>query len=230
MRSNLRGLSDHVRARLGIHEVDLEQPIRGLTVQRSGRICEARSTAHLEARDADDGVPRLVGYASTYNQAYDIGPQDDWGWSEIIAEGAAAKSIRERDDVFLLFNHDGLSLASTKNGTLTLSEDSRGLLSDGRIDTGSPYSMEVYRRVQSGDYDQMSFAFRVVRERWEDRDGNEESWMTAPVRRIQEVQLFDTSVVSFPANPYTSVQANGGGGMSLAEAKAALEALRAPAA
>lgn len=212
---HLKNLSPQLRARLGAYpELEIDAPIRGVTVERSGRgICEARSTTRLEARGADDEVgPALVGYASTYDQPYNIGgptPEDGgWGWDEIIASGAAAKSIRERDDVHLFFDHEGLPLASTGNGSLTLSEDSIGLRSDGRVDPLSPWSMEVYSRVRAGQLDRMSFAFQVTRERWEDRDGNEAPWIEAPVRRIVEVKLFDTSVVSFPANPHTSVTAH----------------------
>jgi HK97 family phage prohead protease len=229
MRSpDLRGLSPTIRARLGVVEgIDLREPIRGFTVQRGGRICEARSTSNIETRESDDSGLSLVGYASTYDDPYDIGPTDDWGWTEIIGRGSARKSIAERDDVYLFFDHDGLPLASTKDGTLSLSEDGVGLRSVGHIDPSSQYSMEIYRRVQRGQLDRMSFAFQVMRERWEDRDGNEESWMTAPVRRILEVKLYDTSVVSFPANPNTSVASERStavdpGGMTLAEAKASL--------
>ena len=220
MRPDLRSLSPTIRSRLGeFHGVDLERPIRGFTVQRGGRICEARSTTRIETVDGD--TPILRGYASTYDDPYELGPQDDWGWVEIIGRGAGAKSIAERDDVYLFFDHDGLPLASTKDGTLRLSENERGLFSDADIDSGSSYSMEVYRRVQRGQLDRMSFAFQVLRERWEDEDGNEMDARIAPVRRIQEVKLYDTSVVSFPANPNTTVQANADI-MSLAEAKSLL--------
>lgn len=207
---NDRGLMLPVslRQRLaGREDIDLRSPQRGFTVLRHGRIYEARSTQHVEARSSDDGAPRLDGYATTYDQSYDIGvPIDEggWGWSEIIAKGATAKSVRERDDVYLFFDHDGLPLASTKDRSLTLTSDSIGLRSEATLDAASPYSMEVYRRVQLRQLDRMSFAFQVVRERWEDRDGDEASWIDAPVRRILEVKLFDTSVVSFPANPHTS--------------------------
>lgn len=229
---DLGRLSKTVRARLGVvDDIDLAEPVRGVTVRNRGRICEARSTTKVETREADDGTPSLVGYASTYDDPYDIGtPIDEggWGWTEIIAQGAAAKSIQENDDVYLFFDHDGLPLSATKDKTLTLSEDAIGLRSDGVVDARSQYSMEVYHRVQQRKLDRMSFAFQVIRERWEDRDGNEESWMTAPVRRILEVKLFDTSVVSFPANPSTSVHATGG--MTVAEAKAAIDAFRVTAA
>lgn len=217
----------------GREDIDLRTPTRGLTVRnRDGLIREARATAQLEARATEDGVPRLVGYASTYDDPYDIGvpiDQGGWGWTEIIAKGAATRSINNSDDVYLFFNHDGFDLASTKNGSLRLSSNSIGLLSEAELDPASPYSMEVYRRVQRRSLTQMSFAFQVVRERWEDRQGNEASFVDAPVRRILEVKLFDTSVVSFPANPGTSVDvksASEPGGMTVEEARAMLAEIR----
>jgi HK97 family phage prohead protease len=228
---NDRGLMLPVslRQRLGDREeINLREPVRGFTVLRHGRIYEARSTQHVEARAADDGAPRLDGYATTYDERYAMygGPETGYGWDEVIAKGAAAKSVRERDDVYLFFDHDGLPLASTKDRSLTLTSDAIGLRSEALLDAASPYSMEVYRRVQLRQLDRMSFAFQVIRERWEDLEGREESFMTAPVRRILEVKLYDTSVVSFPANPNTSSFVKNSDGMSLAEAKAELEALR----
>ena len=82
---------------------------------------------------------------------------------EIIGRGAAAKSIAERDDVYLFFDHDGLPLASTKDRSLTLTSDAIGLRSEALLDAASPYSMEVYRRVQLRQLDRMSFAFQVIR-------------------------------------------------------------------
>lgn len=225
-------LPDSLQRRLGAgDDVNLREPIRGLTVLRHGRIYEARSTHKVEARNADDGTPRIDGYATTYDDPYDMygGPGNGLGWSEIIAKGAAAKSAREvmsrldeRHDVFLFFDHDGLPLASALEGTLTLSSDGIGLRSIGDLDAASPYSMEIYRRVQKRQLRRMSFAFQVLRERWEDGDGDEADSMSAPVRRIQEVKLFDTSVVSFPANPGTTVFANSADGMSVVAARAEL--------
>lgn len=219
-----------LRERLGGRDdIDLREPIRGFTVLRHGRIYEARSTAHVEARGADDGIPRLDGYATTYDDPYDMygGPDNGWGWSEIIAKGAAARSVKNNDDVYLFFDHDGLPLAATKDDTLTLKSESIGLRSQAMLDAADQYSMAVYRRVQRGQLNRMSFAFEVLRERWENKDGDEESFSTAPVRRILEVKLYDTSVVSFPANPNTTaVTSKNADGMTAAEARAELEALR----
>lgn len=219
-------LPQSLRQRLaGREDIDLRTPQRGFTVLRHGRIFEARSTQNVEARSLEGGAPRLDGYATTYDDPYDMygGPESGYGWSEIIAKGAATRSVNNNDDVYLFFDHDGLPLASTKDGSLRLTSDRIGLRSEAALDAASPYSMEIYRRVQLGQLDRMSFAFQVVRERWEDLEGREADWMTAPVRRILEVKLYDTSVVSFPANPGTSSYiAKKSDGMSIAEAKALL--------
>jgi uncharacterized protein len=139
---------------------------------------------------------------------------------ETIARGAADKSIAEQDEVYLFFDHDGLPLSATKAGTLTLESDKIGLYNESRVDARSQYSMEIVHRLERGELDAMSFAFRATRQEWNE-DFTE--------RRILEVKLYDVSVVSFPANPATAVQLRGepSEGLSLAAAKAAADALRA---
>jgi hypothetical protein len=59
---------------------------------------------------------------------------------------------------------------------------------------------DLYKLVERGDVDQMSFAFRVIRQKWsEDRSR----------RVLTEVSLADgdVSVVTYPAYPTTSVEA-----------------------
>lgn len=148
----------------------------------------------VEARQAEDGTMRLRGYAAVFNDASVPLP-----FKETIAPGAFRKTLSETPDVRLLINHEGLPLARTKNGTLTLSEDDRGLFMDAVIaDTNE--GRDLYKLVERGDVDQMSFAFRVIRQKWnEDRS----------VRTLTEVSLADgdVSVVTYPAYPTTSVEA-----------------------
>ena len=148
----------------------------------------------VEARQAEDGTMRLRGYAAVFNDASVPLP-----FKETIAPGAFRKTLSETPDVRLLINHEGLPLARTKNGTLTLTEDERGLYMDAEIaDTNE--GRDLYKLVERGDVDQMSFAFRVIRQKWnEDRS----------VRTLTEVSLADgdVSVVTYPAYPTTSVEA-----------------------
>ena len=148
----------------------------------------------VEARQAEDGTMRLRGYAAVFNDASVPLP-----FKETIAPGAFRKTLSETPDVRLLINHEGLPLARTKNGTLTLSEDDRGLFMDAEIaDTNE--GRDLYKLVERGDVDQMSFAFRVIRQKWnEDRS----------MRTLTEVSLADgdVSVVTYPAYPTTTVEA-----------------------
>jgi HK97 family phage prohead protease len=148
----------------------------------------------VEARQAEDGTMRLRGYAAVFNEASVPLP-----FIETIAPGAFRKTLSETPDVRLLINHEGLPLARTKNGTLTLTEDDRGLYMDATIADTSE-GRDLYKLVERGDVDQMSFAFRVIRQKYnEDRS----------VRTLTEVSLADgdVSVVTYPAYPTTSVEA-----------------------
>jgi len=148
----------------------------------------------VEARQAEDGTMRLRGYAAVFNDASVPLP-----FKETIAPGAFRKTLSETPDVRLLINHEGLPLARTKNGTLTLSEDERGLFMDAEI-ADTTEGRDLYKLVERGDVDQMSFAFRVIRQKWnEDRS----------VRTLTEVSLADgdVSVVTYPAYPTTTVEA-----------------------
>ena len=148
----------------------------------------------VEARQADDGTMRLAGYAAVFNEASVPLP-----FKETIAPGAFRKTLSETPDVRLLINHEGLPLARTKNATMTLSEDERGLYFSAELADTSE-ARDIYQLVSRGDIDQMSFAFRVIRQKWsEDRSR----------RILTEVSLSDgdVSVVTFPAYPTTSVEA-----------------------
>jgi len=159
-----------------------------------GSLVEARIWSGVELR-AVDGSVRVVGYASTYEQPYPIwGGAAAGGFDEHIATGAFDKSVRERDDVRFLINHDGVPLARTKSGTMTLEADDVGLLVDATLDRSSPIVQSLRSAMERGDMDQMSFAFEVVKQEWSP------DWSQ---RRITEVRLFDVSVVTYPANDQT---------------------------
>jgi len=101
--------------------------------------------------------------------------------------------------VRLLINHEGLPLARTKNGTLELSEDEVGLRFDAEL-PDTTEARDLWTLIQRGDVDQMSFAFRVIRQKWS-ADRTE--------RTLTEVSLADgdVSVVTYPAYPTTTVEA-----------------------
>lgn len=167
-------------------------------------LTRGRFTA-VEMREAGTGQLTLMGYASTTGNAYPV--YDFLGeYDETIAVGAFAKSLKEQDDVRLLVNHDGIPLARTKSGTLTLTEvvdakndpqgrEQTGLWCEATLDASSPHVQSVKSAMDRGDMSEMSFAFQATRQEW-----NED--YTA--RIVTELRLFDVSVVTYPANPATS--------------------------
>jgi HK97 family phage prohead protease len=147
----------------------------------------------VEARADGEGM-RLSGYAAVFNDSSVPLP-----FKESIAPGAFRKTLSETPDVRLLINHEGLPLARTKNGTLKLEEDERGLRFDADL-ADTQEGRDIYELVKRGDVDQMSFAFRVIRQKWNDDRSR---------RVLTEVSLSDgdVSVVTYPAYPTTTVEA-----------------------
>lgn len=158
---------------------------------RETRVTDAMA---LRAEDDGDGLT-LRGYATVFDADYEI--TDALGtYTERVAAGAFTRTLEHGADVRLLVNHDGLPLARTKSGTLALDDDGVGLLCEAHLDGDSPLVRSLKSAMDRGDADQMSLAFRVTRQEWNDDYTD---------RTIREAQLFDVSVVTFPANPATSV-------------------------
>lgn len=159
---------------------------------------------------------RIVGYAAVFNTYSEpLG-----SFREIIRPGAFRNALEA--DVRALWNHDpNYVLGRTKNGTLKLAEDERGLAVE--IEPpGTTWAHDALESIRRGDVDQMSFGFRAVRERWlADRGGQ--------VRELLEVELFDVSPVTFPAYQETTVQVRAllaGAGVDLALLAGALSRAR----
>jgi len=148
----------------------------------------------MEARQTDEGTMRLAGYAAVFNEESVPLP-----FIEKIAPGAFRKTLTETPDVRLLINHEGLPMARTKNGTLRLTEDEVGLYFEAEL-ADTQEAKDLYTLVERGDVDQMSFAFRVIRQTY-NKDRSE--------RMLTEVSLADgdVSIVTYPAYPTTSVEA-----------------------
>lgn len=162
----------------------------------------------LELR-ADTASPDTIiwrGYASVTEHAYPIWGGEWPGWNETIARGAFKKTLAEGADVAFLVNHDGMTLARTKNGTMTLAEDDRGLLVEASLDLRCQASKDLFVAAERGDITEMSFAFRVVKDEWADESGAPAAPADGVQRRITEVSLNrgDVSAVNYGANDATT--------------------------
>ena len=150
---------------------------------------ERRSVAAgWEIRQSPDGKVGLRGYAAMF---------DSPAHGEVIRSSAFTKTLAEQADVRLLANHEGIPLARTKSGTMTMSVDERGLLVDAPdLDMANPTVQELVSAMSRGDIDQMSFAFIPVRENYDQE---------TRTREILECRLMDVSIVTYPWYESTSV-------------------------
>ncbi len=157
--------------------------------QRFYNVADFRAVASEE-----DKTPRITGYAAVFNEWSD----DLGGFREKIKPGAF-KNVLD-NDVRALFNHnENFVLGRIESGTLKLNENTRGLGVD--IEPpGTQWANDLLVSINRGDINQMSFAFTVEEDKWETKD--EENFRT--VNKVAE--LFDVSVVSYPAYPQTSVK------------------------
>lgn len=159
----------------------------------------------VELRDSgDDNIITLEGYASTFEQYDMYGGPANGGWIEQLDPRAFERTLKEKPDLHLLINHAGMPLARTKSGTLQLSTDDHGLKVVAQLDRRDPEVQALAVKMERGDLDEMSFAFRVKGQKWEATDEFPED--PEALRTITEVSLHkgDVSVVNWGANPTTS--------------------------
>lgn len=156
---------------------------------------ERRVFLMREMRVAQDGdKPKITGYAAVFNEL----SEDLGGWYERIAPGAFTETLKNAD-VRALFNHDpNYVLGRSKSGTLDLEEDATGLAIE--IDPpDTQWANDLLVSMKRGDVDQMSFAFRTVKDNW----GTAGEQI---IRTLEQVELWDVSPVTYPAYPQTSAQ------------------------
>jgi uncharacterized protein len=121
------------------------------------------------------------------------------GVHEIISRNAFDNTLN--NDIRALWNHNTqYVLGRNKSNTLELKTDEKGLYATIRLPK-TQYAQDLYELVKRGDVDQCSFGFNIVGEDLEELASGGYRW------RINEADLHEVSVVTFPAYENTSVQA-----------------------
>ena len=155
--------------------------------KREIRVCDIR------AKDTDDG-PMLEGYAAKFNKL----SEDLGGFREKIKKGAFANSLKGSPDIRAFFDHDTKYILGRTPDTLTLEENSVGLLVQIKPPDTQLIRDLVLEPVRQGLINQMSFGFMTVDDKWVEEDDE-------ITRTLKEVELFEVSVVAMPAYNDTSV-------------------------
>jgi HK97 family phage prohead protease len=154
--------------------------------------------ADVTLHEEDDKMI-IEGYAIVFNSETLIG-DEEYGFIEEIDNRALSET--KMKDVPMKYNHmdSFLILARTRNKSLTLTIDNKGLKVRAELlDTNT--NQDIYKMVRSGLLDKMSFAFTVDEQVW-NREGK------IPKRTITKIErLYDVSVVDTPAYDATSIYA-----------------------
>jgi len=128
------------------------------------------------------------GYASLFREA-DLG-------KDVVMPGAFADSLRKRGaaQVRLLWQHDP---AQPIGRWLSIAEDRRGLRVRGRLNLAVERARDIHALMRDGAVDGLSIGFRVERARAERPTG---------LRRLEKLDLWEISVVTFPMLPGARVE------------------------
>lgn len=171
-----------------------------------GRDVEFRTVevGPLEVRIAEDGTEsaKIRGYAAVFNSDSEPLPSRSGGsFVETITPGAFKRSLASGREVRAFINHDlGQVLATSKNDTLRLAEDERGLLVEADL-PNTTAGRDLAELVRTGTVHSWSFGFSIPKggDAWrvDQATGDER-------RELREVILHEVSIVTgFPAYPAT---------------------------
>ncbi len=158
-----------------------------------------RRLIEIRAVDNQDEKMLIEGYAITYDKpaTHEYGSRK---FTETIKKGALDNT--DMKDVPLRYNHNDniMIMARTRNKSLRLIKDEKGLkIEADLIDTQS--NRDLYKGIQEGLIDKMSFAFRVA-------DGGDK-WTFGEKETSREVnnieRIFDVSIVDQPFYDATSI-------------------------
>lgn len=164
-----------------------------ISKDREYRFFEIRAK---EQEEQEEKREEIEGYAVIFDDPTCLYEMDGVKYYEVIDRHALDKA--QLDDVVLNFNHGGKPVARTRNKTLNLEIDEKGLKVRAYLG-GTEEGRKLYEEVKGGYLDKMSFAFIYDDEKYDKKSH------TNTITSIQ--RLFDVSVVDFPAYDSTSVNA-----------------------
>lgn len=162
----------------------------------------------IEKRANEEGKDELVveGIACVFNQETTLYKGKYYEDREKVDVNAFAGC--DMSDVIFNYNHCGRVYARTRNKSLELTIKEDGLHAKAVLMADDEGHKELYRDINSGLIDKMSFAFHVEESKWEYQEiGDEYTIYTRTITKIDK--LYDVSAVDIPAYDTTSISARG---------------------
>lgn len=160
-------------------------------------ISEKRGRAKIETRA--DGTKELVGLGAVFYDGTEATEYRLWGnVKERIMPGAFDRAIEEKHDVRGLVNHNPNNLLGrTAAGTMAIEKTTEGLAY--RIELpDTQVARDTAISVDRGDLSGSSFSFSITSETWR----QEGDW---EIRELNDLDMYDTGPVTYPAYEGTSV-------------------------
>ena len=145
----------------------------------------------FRAEETEDNKMEIKGYAAVFNSP------ETYGYTEVIADTAFDDA--DMSDVVLRYNHNDsfMVLARTRNKSLDLNVDEKGLYMDARLQDDITEHRNIFNAIKSGLIDKQSFAFVV------EADDYDYDTDTRTITKIGKV--YDVSVVDQPFYNATDV-------------------------
>ena len=166
---------------------------------RQYRDFSVSSVAAVTRDEQESQEPSYVvrGHYTVFNSPYELFPD--------FFEEIDSRALDETDmsDVIFQVDHEGTPLARLRNKTLRLGIDEVGGWVEADLG-GSQRGREIYEAISNGLIDRMSFGFIIAEDgfEWEE---DEDGVIHSRITKISK--LFDTSCVTWPANPSTDISA-----------------------
>lgn len=176
-----------------------------------GRQYRNIDVSSFERRAEGDESKEVSGYATTFNQPYELYRTSYAGIVYIVREQIDREAFKDTDlsDVIMQYDHEGRVFARTSNGTLELDPDEHGLHIRANLG-GTEIGRQLFEEIEGGYTTKMSFGFRVGSDKREETEETDENGVTTitVMRTILTIsRLYDVSAVSLPANDATSISA-----------------------
>lgn len=157
---------------------------------------QVRDMGELNEVNGEAAEKKISGYFVVFNSETELYPGV---WEEVSPEALQGVDL---SDVRALIDHDTAKvLGRTKANTLVLKVDGHGLYGEITINEQDQEAVSLYSRVMRGDVDQCSFGFNILNEEMDQRTDGTIKFT------IKEIELFEVSVVTFPAYEDTAVEA-----------------------
>ena len=146
--------------------------------------------------DEVDGKKHIAGYFIVFDDVYQMAD----GSLEQIDRHAVDSAIDK--DVRCLTDHNAhLVLGRTTAGTMTMTIDDHGVYADVIINDEDSDAVNTWARVKRRDVTQASFGFDIIRERCDIMPDGRCRYL------VQELELFELTVCTFPAYASTELHA-----------------------